>query len=257
MSCHRFDSPRGPATYLEWHPPPLAGVVESLFYFEGPTLAPSRRVLPDGRLGLLVNFGEPYRMVEGAGVERLSAAWATGIQMGATVVRQPAYQRILGIRLLPAGARSVLGLPLAEVSDLVVDLKDLVGSAAAELMEACHGSTSPVEMLQRAARWVDRRSRGGTPPGPGRRRRLHLRARGHALRRAQRRLRRPRRQPLVPGDLYRPLAPELPGCPSGRSDRALKEHLGARQIPLAERLPVDRSATGSAEALPRIPGLKP
>src|SRR5262249_39106545 len=57
------DSHLGGGTYCEWRPARLAGLVEVVWYFKGPTSSVRKRILPNGTVELLVNFGEPYRTI--------------------------------------------------------------------------------------------------------------------------------------------------------------------------------------------------
>jgi AraC-like DNA-binding protein len=157
ISTLHNETPLGSWTYSEWRPPRLAGMVEVIWYFKGPTSSERKRVLPNGMIEMLVNFGEPYRTISGAGPELLKRAWLAGLQSGPMVSAQPPLQDVMGVRLCPAGAYALLGEPMREISQLVVDLQDLVGRAADELAEQCYGATSVEDRLRRAADWVAER----------------------------------------------------------------------------------------------------
>lgn len=58
-----MESPLARATYREWRPAHLAGLVELLWYYGGPTMHTRKRIFPNGRVELLVNLGEPYRTI--------------------------------------------------------------------------------------------------------------------------------------------------------------------------------------------------
>jgi AraC-like DNA-binding protein len=156
----------GSWTYSEWRPPHLAGLVDVIWYFKGPTSSARKRVLPNGMVEMLVNFGEPYRTISGAGPELLKKAWLAGLQSGPMVCEQPPRQDVMGVRLCPAGAYALLNGPMREISELTVDLEDLVGRTADELEGRCYGAASIEERLRRAADWVAQRvtkSRGVDP----------------------------------------------------------------------------------------------
>jgi AraC-like DNA-binding protein len=106
---------------------------------------------------MLVNFGEPYRTISGAGPELLKKAWLAGLQSGPMVSEQPPRQDVMGVRLCPAGAHALMDRPMREISELIVDLEDLVGGAADELAERCYDAASIEERLRRAADWVAER----------------------------------------------------------------------------------------------------
>jgi methylphosphotriester-DNA--protein-cysteine methyltransferase len=157
ISTLHNDTPLGSWTYSEWRPPNLAGLVEVLWYFKGPTSSARKRVLPNGMVEMLVNFGGPYRTIAGAGTELLVTAWLAGLQSGPMVCEQPARQDVMGMRLHPAGAYALLARPMREMSEMVVDLEDLVGRGADRLAERCYTAASVGERLQRAADWVAER----------------------------------------------------------------------------------------------------
>jgi len=151
------DSHLGSGTYYEWRPAHLAGLVGVVWYFKGPTSSERKRILPNGMVEMLVNFGEPYRTITGAGPELLKKAWLGGLQSGPMVSAQPPRQDVMGVRLCPPGAYALLGGPMREISEMVVDLEDLVGRAANELAERCYDAASVEERLRRAADWVAER----------------------------------------------------------------------------------------------------
>src|SRR5262249_7040956 len=166
ISTLHNDTPLGSWIYSEWRPPHLAGLVEVIWYFKGPTSSARKRILPNGMVEMLVNFGEPYRTISGAGPEWLKKAWLAGFASGAMVGGQPPRPDVMGVRMCPAGAYALLNGPMREISELVVDLEDLVGRAADELAEQCYDAASVEERLRRAADWVAERvmkSRGIDP----------------------------------------------------------------------------------------------
>src|SRR5262245_57542354 len=133
ISTLHKDIPLGSWTYSEWRPPHLLGLVDVVWYFKGPTSSARKRILPNGMVEMLVNFGEPYRTITGAGPELLVTAWLAGLQSGPIVGEQPMRQDVMGVRLRPAGAYALLARPMREMSEQVVDLEDLVGREAGEL----------------------------------------------------------------------------------------------------------------------------
>ena len=160
ISTLHNDTPLGSWTYIEWRPQPLAdlaGLVEVIWYFKGPTSSARKRILPNGTVEMLINFGEPYRTITGAGPELLKTAWLAGLQSGPMVSAQPPRQDVMGVRLCPAGAYALMEKPMREISELVVDLEDLVGRAAGELAERCYDAAPVEERLRRAADWVAER----------------------------------------------------------------------------------------------------
>ena len=50
-------SPLGRWSYSVWRPPQLRGLVDHLWAYNGPSSHPRKRVFPNGRVELIVNFG--------------------------------------------------------------------------------------------------------------------------------------------------------------------------------------------------------
>jgi AraC-like DNA-binding protein len=160
-------SPLGCWTQSRWSPRSLAGLVESFWYFEGATTFPRERVFPNGMFELIVHFGDPYRVVEGAWTGTCATACFGGMEAGSWVVEAPASAPpVLGVRLHPAGAYRLLGTPLSRLSGMTIDLQDLAGKASAELIERCHGAVSGEERIRRAAAWVTERVARSSPLEP-------------------------------------------------------------------------------------------
>jgi AraC-like DNA-binding protein len=159
----QVDCPLGRWTQSQWSPSRLAGLVESFWYFEGKTTFARERNFPNGIYELIVHFGDPYRVVEGKWTGRCSTACFGGLYSGPWVVEAPeSAPPVLGIRLHPVGAYALLSSPLCELSGLTVDLQDLAGRAAQELIERCHGAVSGEERLRQAVDWVmERVARSG------------------------------------------------------------------------------------------------
>ena len=158
--------PRSPFTYREWRPVHLAGLVELVWYYQGPSSHPRKRIFPNGRVEVLVNLGQPYRTLVGTGVRWLKTGCLSGLHAGPMVIEQPARQDVLGVRLHPAGARALIASPMREVTDTHLDLADLFGRSADELVERCQEVTSLEERVRLAASWVESRVRGARPADP-------------------------------------------------------------------------------------------
>jgi len=159
----------------EWRPAHLAGLVDLIWYYRGPTVNTLKRILPTGRLELVVNLGEPYQLVSGAGTERLASCWISGLQAGPMVVAQPARQDVVGVRLRPAGAQALLSdTPLRVVSGLHVALRDLVGRGGGAARASGRGDDRRAPpATRRALGRRPHRSRGRSRSGRGLDRRSH------------------------------------------------------------------------------------
>jgi AraC-like DNA-binding protein len=156
-------SPLGSWSYSVWRPPQLHGLIDHLWAYDGPSSHRLKRVFPNGRVEILLNFGDAYRLVEGAGAEACRDAWLSGPQVGPIVLEQPAHQRVMGVRLRPAGAYAVIARPLRETTGLSLDLVDLIGPEASDLLERCEEAISIGRRFHVLAQWISRcfaRTRG-------------------------------------------------------------------------------------------------
>ena len=135
-------SPLGGWRYTVWRPPELHGLVDHVWAYDGPSSHRRKRVSPNGRVEILLIFGERYRLVAGAGAGVCRSTWLGGPQVGPIVLEQPAHQYVIGVRLRPAGAYAVVARPMRETTSLSLDLGALIGSEATELLELCETATS-------------------------------------------------------------------------------------------------------------------
>jgi len=155
------ESHLGRWTYHEWRPPALAGFVELLWESQGTTTQPDDRHFPHGMIELLVNLqGDPFDLLEPTGASTFATTWLVGQQLGPTVTVQPPRHHVLGIRLRPAGAYALLRAPLRVLTGLVVELEDLVGSAARALVDGCRDAASVAARFDLATRWLAARFAG-------------------------------------------------------------------------------------------------
>jgi AraC-like DNA-binding protein len=164
----RFDNDdhRGSWTYREWKPPQLERFVELIWESEGTATEDLDRHYPHGRIELLLNLGgDRFDLVDpdGPGFE---STWLVGILMRPTVCTQPRRHRVLGIRLHPTGAYALFATPLREITGLVVELRDVVGACADELVDRCRAADSTEERFRLAAAWTAARVGGALPVDP-------------------------------------------------------------------------------------------
>src|SRR6185436_1635874 len=95
-----------------------------------------------------------YRLIEPKGTVTFATTWLVGQQLGPIVTMPPDRHHVLGIRLRPAGAYALLAAPLRVVTGLVVELEDVVSSAARELVERCRDAASVAARFELAAGWL-------------------------------------------------------------------------------------------------------
>ena len=157
-----IDSALGRWTQTEWRPAPdepLAGVVERIWDFEGVLALGRERNFPNGMIELIVQLDEPHRpVVDDVAGAPFPAVCMDGLQTTAHLIQAPAGGcRVLGVRLYPVGAFALLAAPLDALGGATLDLRDVVGRAAAELGERCHDARRGTERVLIAAHWTAER----------------------------------------------------------------------------------------------------
>jgi AraC-like DNA-binding protein len=138
--------------------PPLRGHVEYFWYHEGfSSDYAMERLVPDGGVELIVDLTTtPKRWHPGddeAGTRHVDAAWISGQHSRPIAIEAAQQSCMIGARFLPGGAYAVLGQPLCELNDGVVEMDLLWGCAIHELREQLFDAVSVDErfaLLDRA-----------------------------------------------------------------------------------------------------------
>jgi hypothetical protein len=117
------------------------------------TVFTRRRELPSDRVVLIINLGEPIRVL----VARDRARWSVqpegffaGLHDMYALTETRGSQRGVQVDLTPVGAHILLGLPMHELARRVVMLEELFGRGGALLREAVAEAPG---WEQRASRW--------------------------------------------------------------------------------------------------------
>lgn len=150
----REESELGAWTQLTWRQSALAGLVECVWLFDG-ELSRRERHYPTGDLDLIVQLDAPFRIVEGQPAAACPPAVLAGLIVAPLVTESPAVRsRVLGVRLRPAGAFSLFGVPLHELTGTTLDLQDLIGSESRRLVERLDEAGSGEARLLLLGRWI-------------------------------------------------------------------------------------------------------
>lgn len=150
--------PLGCWTLTEVRPRHLSRFIESIWYFEGFVPQTRERHFPNARFALVVQLGPRFCFLKNGTREQCATTCLTGLQTGPTTIESPPQRSfVLGVQLHPAGAYAILGSPVCETSDRMVDLSDLIGRSASELAERCDRAPTPKGRVRCAAQWVAER----------------------------------------------------------------------------------------------------
>jgi AraC-like DNA-binding protein len=110
------------------------------------------RTVPTGGVELLCPIGAPPRLM--------------GPRTGPSVEELPPGTTVLGVRFRPGTAAAVLGLPGAEVADLILGADEVWGPAAHRLGELVAGAPSPGAALDVVQDHLVGRRAHAAPPDP-------------------------------------------------------------------------------------------
>lgn len=155
------ESELGVWTQLDWRPATLAGLVETISLFDGRLTHRRQRYYPTGDLDLIVQLDGPsqaFRIVEGQPAAVLPPSSIGGLIDAPVVLEAPeGTSRVLAVRLRPAGAFPVLGVPLRELTGTVLDLGEVIGREARHLAERLSAAGSDEARVRLVGRWMSDR----------------------------------------------------------------------------------------------------
>jgi AraC-like DNA-binding protein len=133
----RLEVARHSSDALSWEmvtramPPALSGFVRSYTgYVERSAESLARREVPGGDVTLILSPGTRLRLPDGR-----HSSFVAALHQSHTVVEHDGFQEGIQLRLTPLGAHALLGVPMHELTDRVVELEDLIGRGAGELIE--------------------------------------------------------------------------------------------------------------------------
>jgi AraC-like DNA-binding protein len=136
----------------------LARFVQFIWIARGRVPHQRERVLPNGVIELIINLGEPHNVLEREDYSQRTVyrnCWLAGIQNRHIVIESLYGTDLIGIRFKPGGAYAFLGMPLAEVTDQVIEF-DLIDRALGEALRGrvlqAKDDAARIECIERALR---------------------------------------------------------------------------------------------------------
>lgn len=129
--------------------PELAEQVECFWLLTSPATEANQepqRILPDGCIELIFNFGDLFqRRLENGRTEEQGRALVAGQMERAIRIRPTGRVRLLGLRFRPGGAHGYLGFPLEELTNRVVELEGAMGGRARGVVDEVHNARGRLE----------------------------------------------------------------------------------------------------------------
>ena len=139
-SLQRVESVGGVLEWVAARPgATVRGAVRSYTGYREQTEAPQRRTeVPSGQVTLVLGFEDGFSAepVRASGSFSPFTSFVAGLHHGLAGTKHGGRQSGLQVRLDPLGAYSLLGVPMHELGDRVVELSDVLG-ADAERWSAC------------------------------------------------------------------------------------------------------------------------
>ncbi|MFD8984774.1 helix-turn-helix domain-containing protein [Streptomyces sp. NPDC059564] len=121
-------------------PPQLRPIVHSYAGYWEATASPYRvRLVPTGRAVVVINLGEPFtqvrRLEDASPGIQVTGSLVAGLEDGPRVCDHPGGQEAIRLELTPLGAFRLFALPMSELTNRVVELRDVLGPGAGMLVE--------------------------------------------------------------------------------------------------------------------------
>ncbi len=152
--------------YAEFPAPvSLADVVRCVWLLSGPALAmpEPQPVVPDGCAEIVLNLADPFRRFGADRSEAQPHAMVVGQISEAVVIAPTGGVDIVGIRLQPWGALSVLPVPAVELRDVLLPLDALSASMARDLPDQLREQPHPTARAAAVFRYLSQHARQRTP----------------------------------------------------------------------------------------------
>ena len=140
----------------------LADVVRCVWVLSGPasaTAAP-QPVVPDGCTEIVLNLADPFRRFRHGGAwERQPCFMVVGQITEAVVIAPSGGVDLVGIRLQPWGASSVLPVPATELRDVLLPLATIAADMARDLPDELLEESTPAGRAATVFRYLGRHLR--------------------------------------------------------------------------------------------------
>ena len=155
--------------YVEFPAPSmLADVVRCVWLLSGPASAASvaQPVVPDGCAEIVLNLADPFRRFRDGGAwEMQPRSMVVGQITEAVVIAPSGGVDLVGIRLQPWGASSVLSVPATDLRDVLLPLDTVDADMARDLPDELHEESASAARAATVFSYLVRLGRR-TPPCP-------------------------------------------------------------------------------------------
>lgn len=129
---------------------PLNSFVECFWTLEGDGPSPGsvpERILPDGCVELILNFGERFSEHQHNRREIQPRHFLVGQMSGPILISPNGAVQLLGIRFHPGGTSAFVRVPMNELTDRIAELGSLSSELERELLSVCECLPSLTEKI--------------------------------------------------------------------------------------------------------------
>ena len=140
-------------------PYPLRQYVKSMIHYRDYSAETAfEKLLPDGNAQLIVELDGNYRKIRGRNQESnlyFRKAWITGIQTNPVTYHSEQHASTLCIQFETGGLHALLGTPLTEVSNKMIDASLLLGKSIIQLREYLLECEEPSQVFTAASIYLE------------------------------------------------------------------------------------------------------
>ena len=123
-------------------------IIEEIWVQESPAEAAAgpTTILPNGRIELVIHYGDPFELMTDAGPKTMTSAHVVGQQHKPVSVKATGMTGVVIVRFYPWSASSLMPQPLPEFTNSLVDLSDVwPESEVARMQDSVHSARTPRE----------------------------------------------------------------------------------------------------------------
>lgn len=122
-----------------WHPGLRPFLRSYVGYWEAVTSPYEARLVPTGRATLLISLAEPFSQVRRLGVPGGGSgnigSLVVGLEDRPAICVHPGGQEAIRVEFTPLGAYRLFGMPMSELTNVAIEIRDALGPEAGVLVE--------------------------------------------------------------------------------------------------------------------------
>nr|WP_203614652.1 AraC family transcriptional regulator [Streptomyces sp. SID13726] len=122
-----------------WHPGLRPYLRSYVGYWQAVTAPYEARLVPSGRATLVISLAEPFSEIRRLGVPDGGSggigSLVVGLEDRPAICVHPGGQEAIRVEFAPLGAYRLFGMPMSELTNLAVEIEDVLGPGAGVLVE--------------------------------------------------------------------------------------------------------------------------